>query len=105
MTFQVLDDSAHVAPIPAVVHRPGCRRLNGQRALIEARRMADDVVGPWEVDPQFALPAPSRAIVSGDANGLSPVEPTSQPSQLAVFSTVVNIRRRVGLWARGSSDG
>ncbi|MDH6243081.1 hypothetical protein [Mycobacterium sp. OTB74] len=44
-------------------------------ALIDARRMADYVVGPWEVDPRMVLPSPSRAMVISDATSLGLVLP------------------------------
>lgn len=45
-------------------------------ALIDARRMADNVVGPWEVDPTMIVPGTSRAMVLPDTaalGGLLPV--------------------------------
>lgn len=44
-------------------------------AQIDARRMADNVVGPWEVDPQMVVPGLSRALVITDAAALSTVMP------------------------------
>ncbi len=44
-------------------------------ALIEARRMANNVVGPWEVDPELVTPSPLRAMVIKDAAGLALIEP------------------------------
>ena len=44
-------------------------------ALIDARRMADNVVGPWEVDPSLVTPSPVRAIVLRDAGAVGLVEP------------------------------
>ena len=44
-------------------------------ALIEARRMAANVVGPWEVDPELVSPTPLRAMVIKDAAGLALIEP------------------------------
>ncbi|MBV8346209.1 MAG: hypothetical protein JOZ49_01345 [Mycolicibacterium sp.] len=44
-------------------------------ALIDARRMADNVVGPWEVDPSLVTPSPVRAIVLKDAGAVGLIEP------------------------------
>ena len=46
-----------------------------QGALVEARRMANDVVGPWEVDSSLVTPSPVRAIVLKDAAAVGLVEP------------------------------
>ncbi len=51
-------------------------------AQIDARRMADDVVGPWEIDPQMVVPGESRAVVITGAPALGTILPT------AVASTV-----------------
>ncbi|MUL77691.1 hypothetical protein [Mycolicibacterium sp. CBMA 226] len=44
-------------------------------AQIDARRMADNVVGPWEVDPQMVMAGLSRALVITDAAALSTIMP------------------------------
>ena len=46
-----------------------------QGALIDARRMADNVVGPWEIDAAMTLPSPSRAVVVSDVASLALIEP------------------------------
>ena len=46
-------------------------------AQIDARRMADNVVGPWEVDPQMVVPGESRALVITDATALSTILPAA----------------------------
>ncbi|HUO41205.1 MAG TPA: hypothetical protein VMU34_26710 [Mycobacterium sp.] len=45
-------------------------------ALIDARRMADDVVGPWDVDPALVIPSPLRAVIVKDAAAIGLIEPT-----------------------------
>ncbi|MDR3659829.1 MAG: hypothetical protein P4L86_05365 [Mycobacterium sp.] len=44
-------------------------------ALIDARRMVDNVVGPWEIDPQMVTPGQSRAVMITDAASLGSVLP------------------------------
>lgn len=44
-------------------------------ALIEARRMANNVVGPWEVDPSLTTPSPLRAMVLKNAAAVGLIEP------------------------------
>lgn len=44
-------------------------------ALIDARRMADDVVGPWQVDPALVVPGANRAITLKDAASVGLIEP------------------------------
>lgn len=46
-------------------------------AQIDARRMADHVVGPWEVDPQMVVPGLSRAVVITDAAALGTIMPAA----------------------------
>jgi hypothetical protein len=48
-----------------------------QGALIDARRMADNVVGPWEVDPSMVIPSASRAMVLPDTAALGDVLPVA----------------------------
>lgn len=48
-----------------------------QGALIDARRMADNVVGPWEVDPALVIPGVSRAMVLPDIASLGDVLPAA----------------------------
>lgn len=47
-----------------------------QGAAIDARRMANNVVGPWEVDPSLATPSPVRALVLTDAGAIGIIEPS-----------------------------
>ena len=48
-----------------------------QGALIDARRMANSVVGPWEVDPALVTPSPLRAMVLKDAAAVGLIEPAA----------------------------
>jgi hypothetical protein len=57
-------------------------------ALIEARRMADNVVGPWEVDPQLVTPTPVRAMVIKDAAGLALIEPDAVATAAAAHNLI-----------------
>jgi hypothetical protein len=57
-------------------------------ALIEARRMADNVVGPWEVDPQLVTPTPLRAMVIKDAAGLALIEPDAVAKAAAAHNVI-----------------
>lgn len=44
-------------------------------SLVEARRMANNVVGPWEVDTSLVAPSPLRAMVLKDAAAVALIEP------------------------------
>jgi len=57
-------------------------------ALIEARRMANNVVGPWDVDPQLVTPTPLRAMVIKDAAGLALIEPLAVATAAAAHNIV-----------------
>jgi hypothetical protein len=57
-------------------------------ALIEARRMANNVVGPWDVDPQLVTPTPLRAMVIKDAAGLALVEPDAVATAAAAHNII-----------------
>ncbi|MUL48832.1 hypothetical protein FZI85_20495 [Mycobacterium sp. CBMA293] len=46
-------------------------------ALIDARRMADYVVGPWDVDPQMVIPGQARAVIIPDAAALGTILPAA----------------------------
>jgi hypothetical protein len=46
-----------------------------QGAALESRRLADGVVGPWDVDPALIVPGTARALVLGEANSLTLIEP------------------------------
>lgn len=43
-----------------------------QGRLLEAQRMANNVVGPWEVDPNFVAPKPSSTTVIKDSSNSNP---------------------------------
>jgi hypothetical protein len=45
----------------------GAAGSQGAGALIDSRRMANNVVGPWEVDSSLVTPSPLRAMVLKDA--------------------------------------
>lgn len=47
----------------------------GDGSLIDARRMANNVVGPWEVDGSLVTPSPLRAMVLKDAATVGLIEP------------------------------
>src|ERR1700722_8583995 len=57
-------------------------------ALIEARRMANNVVGPWEVDPELVTPSPLRAMVIKDAAGLALIEPLAVATAAAAHNII-----------------
>jgi hypothetical protein len=57
-------------------------------ALIEARRMANNVVGPWEVDPELVTPSPLRAMVIKDAAGLALIEPVAVATAAAAHHLI-----------------
>lgn len=59
-------------PLPAL----GLAGSASDGALIDARRMADNVVGPWEVDPALMVPGANRAIVLKDAASVGVIEPS-----------------------------
>jgi hypothetical protein len=46
-----------------------------QGAALESRRIADSVVGPWDVDPALVVPGTARALVLADAGSLTLIEP------------------------------
>ena len=48
-----------------------------QGALVDARRMADSVVGPWEVDPSMVIPTAARAMVIPDTAALGVILPAA----------------------------
>ena len=62
-----------VKPMPPL----GVAGSAAQGALIDARRMADDVVGPWEVDPTLVIPGVSRAMVLPDTAALGDLLPAA----------------------------
>jgi len=67
-----------VAPTPPL----GTAGAMSAGAQVDARRLADNVVGPWEIDPQMVVPGQSRAVVIGGAPALGTILPA------AVASTV-----------------
>lgn len=62
-----------VKPMPPL----GVAGSAAQGALIDARRMADDVIGPWEVDPTLVIPGESRAMVLPDTAALGDLLPAA----------------------------
>jgi hypothetical protein len=46
-------------------------------ALIDARRMAGSVVGPWQVDPGLVTPSPVRALVLANPAAVAVIEPAA----------------------------
>ena len=60
-------------PSPAL----GLAGSASEGALIDARRMADNVVGPWEVDPSLVVPGANRAIVLKDPASVGLIEPSA----------------------------
>jgi len=55
----------------------GSAGSSAQGALIDARRMADAVVGPWEVEPSLTIPGTARAMVLPDAAALADLLPAA----------------------------
>lgn len=65
-----------VTPTPPL----GTAGVMSTGALIDARRLADDVVGPWEIDPQMVVPGQSRAVVIPGAPALGTILPAAVAS-------------------------
>ncbi len=59
-------------------------------SLIEARRMADNVVGPWEVDPALTTPSPQRATVFNNVAGVALIEPMAGMASAAQAHNFIN---------------
>ncbi|MEZ0052164.1 hypothetical protein ABIA30_003176 [Mycobacterium sp. MAA66] len=62
-----------IKPVPTL----GSAGSGAQGAMIDARRMADSVVGPWEVDPTMVVPTGARAMVVPDPAALADVLPAA----------------------------
>lgn len=66
----------------------GAAGTPAEGALVEARRLADDVVGPWEVDPALLEPSPLRAVVVKDAAGVGLLEPPPVATAVAAHNFI-----------------
>jgi hypothetical protein len=66
----------------------GAAGSQGEGALIEARRLADAVVGPWEVEPSLLEPALLRAVVLKDPAGVGLIEPAPVANAVAAHDFI-----------------